>query len=677
MNTNHLTLPDPARSCRSIRMWLLSGLCAAASLLTTQAQLEWELLHPEPTHEKLNDIAYDGSRFVAVGNHNTIVTSTDGTNWTWVEAAERSAYNGVAAGMGHWVTVGFDYAQHSHNGTNWFSSPGLGNFHSQFSAAYGNHRFVSVGDRVAYATAPGQWEFSEYKPENRLLAVTYGVDKFIAVGFDGRIVRSEDGQTWVPSSNVLLHNTTLFDVTYGGGKFVAVGNNGVILISDDGMDWQRRPIVFTGWFNSVAHGNGLYVATTPTGIAYTSADGIQWTQAPLPIPSEIEAVTHGNGVFVAVAEGGMIYTSTTGVTWSAVTSPRVINVTGIAQHHRYGNLIVTGPNEVVLASTNGAEWELHHPEEIIGISKLVHAYNSLFVGLDARGKIATSTNGLDWISTPISTNSAYLNGILWGAFRNIYVVGDGGRICYNTLQIAGTPPSPWIQLASPITNDLHDLAEGRGVMVAIADREIINTTDGTNWTSVFTTTNNTIMRAVAYGQNRFVAVGQGESRFAMVVTSTNGFDWETIYLPHVMALFDIAYGNGRFVAIGNGIAYESLDGLNWTEERSLTSSGLRAVEFLSSGVASRQAFYALGTGGVIFRATHVRPRLADITRPEPGSMRFVLIGETGRNYHIESSTDLTHWNLYTETGPINYPTNIYNFPTSEGPNRFFRAVRQP
>src|SRR5688572_14532302 len=153
---------NPARLCRLARTWLLSGLCAAASLLTTHAQLEWELLHPEPTYEALNDIAYDGSRFVAVGVHDTIVTSTDGTNWTWVKGDSRASHNGVATGDGHWMTEGFSNSEYSPDGTNWFATSRSGNANNQFAVAHGNHRFVSVGDRIAYTTAPGHWQLSDF-----------------------------------------------------------------------------------------------------------------------------------------------------------------------------------------------------------------------------------------------------------------------------------------------------------------------------------------------------------------------------------------------------------------------------------------------------------------------------------------------------------------------------------
>jgi len=62
--------------------------CAATALLaftiTTNilAQSTWQLRHPLPTQHGLLGIAYATNRFVAVGGRGSIVTSTDGTNWT-------------------------------------------------------------------------------------------------------------------------------------------------------------------------------------------------------------------------------------------------------------------------------------------------------------------------------------------------------------------------------------------------------------------------------------------------------------------------------------------------------------------------------------------------------------------------------------------------------------------
>jgi len=90
--------------------------------------------------------------------------STDGSRWTAANTPVGAAINGFAYGNNRWVVVGwgtdgFEFGgamAYSTDGTRWTAitdSP----FHASFSAvsavAYGNGRFVAVGNagKIAYA----------------------------------------------------------------------------------------------------------------------------------------------------------------------------------------------------------------------------------------------------------------------------------------------------------------------------------------------------------------------------------------------------------------------------------------------------------------------------------------------------------------------------------------------
>ena len=70
----------------------------------------------------------------------------------------------------------------------------------------------------------------------RLEAVAWSGERFVAVGDDGTIVYSDDGDRWVAASG----NSTrswLKDVAWGAGRFVAVAH-GTIMHSTDGDRWR-------------------------------------------------------------------------------------------------------------------------------------------------------------------------------------------------------------------------------------------------------------------------------------------------------------------------------------------------------------------------------------------------------------------------------------------------------
>jgi len=78
-------------------------------------------------------------------------------------------------------------------------------------------------------------------------------------------------------------------------------------------------------------------------------------------------------------------------------------------------------------------------------------------------------------------------------------------------------------------------------------------TDGVSWTAVanntFDTSNSDIYK-IAYGNNRFVAVGTK----GKIAYSSDGVSWTAVTVPFTIG--PIAYGNGKFVAGGLGkIAY--------------------------------------------------------------------------------------------------------------------------
>jgi probable HAF family extracellular repeat protein len=103
--------------------------------------------------------------------------------------------------------------------------------------------------------------------------------------------------------------SSLNAVTFGNGLFVAVGDDGTILTSADGDVWTARSSGTTDRLPAIAFGNGRFVATrTNRGSpAITSLDGINWTPVSLtestgaPASSGAsDAITFGGGRFMAV-----------------------------------------------------------------------------------------------------------------------------------------------------------------------------------------------------------------------------------------------------------------------------------------------------------------------------------------------------------------------------------------
>lgn len=72
---------------------------------------------------------------------------------------------------------------------------------------------------------------------------------------------------------------------------------------------------------------------------------------------------------------------------------------------------------------------------------------------------------------------------------------------------------------------------------------------------------------IAYGNGKYVAVGNGVGNSGFITSSTNGENWSTVKTEGMKGWYDIAYGNGKFVVVGSSsgsYATSSTDGENWS-----------------------------------------------------------------------------------------------------------------
>jgi hypothetical protein len=189
-------------------------------------------------------------------------------------------------------------------------------------------------------------------------------------------------------------------------------------------------------------------------------------------------------------------------------------------------------------------------------------------------------------------------------------------------------PTDWI----PVTNHpfgdgpINDIAYGNGKFVAVgrapkenggAKATIAYSTNGATWTAVEDNPFDTLIHAVAYGNDKFVAADS----FAKMAYSDDGVTWKAVANTGVSwgaNINAIAYGNNRWVAVGDGgtIAYSS-NGTTWTAW---------------TGVADSTIWKYTDSDG--------RSNRANIRDVAYGNGRFVAVGYEGKIAH---STDGASW----------------------------------
>jgi hypothetical protein len=117
--------------------------------------------------------------------------------------------------------------------------------------------------------------------------------------------------------------------------------------------------------------------------------------------------------------------------------------------------------------------------------------------------------------------------------------------------------------------------------------------NGITWRAVSNSTfGGSYINGIAYGNNKFVAVGND----GKMAYSLDGVTWTAVSNSRIPSFIrGIAYGNNRFIAVGDeGIAYSD-DGITWT---AITPGSGYAIAY---GIAPDGAgrFVAVGQDGKI------------------------------------------------------------------------------
>ena len=192
---------------------------ASGTILTSSDGINWTQTTTEITN--VNKITYSESLhlFVAIGGSNKwyISTSSDGINWTQIQLPENLTPHGItySESLGLFVAVGNNRIYTSTDGINW-------NISYNKTISLQNVRyfeslglFIAVGNARKILTSPnGQvWtekDFSEVSINIYDISYIEDLSLFVIVGSDGYIFYS----TTPPDTNIIDHLTSDSDMTF-------------------------------------------------------------------------------------------------------------------------------------------------------------------------------------------------------------------------------------------------------------------------------------------------------------------------------------------------------------------------------------------------------------------------------------------------------------------------------
>jgi len=243
----------------------------------------WTLAN-SPTTNDMRGIAWSGTNLVAVGDNNTILTSSDGLNWI-SQPPVTYGYLFNAAWLGsHFAAVGQGgHIITSANGVNWTLRTS-GTFNPLCGIAKSDAVYVTVGS-VIVLSSPDEnvWTSRSTDLTNSVCGIVWSGSRFVTVGYGGKILTSTDGLSW--TSGASGTTTSLNGIAWSGTKFVAVGNTGTVLTSSDGTSWTSVQSGITDQLYGVVWSGKRFIAVGSNGSDYygagqifTSPDGIIWTK---------------------------------------------------------------------------------------------------------------------------------------------------------------------------------------------------------------------------------------------------------------------------------------------------------------------------------------------------------------------------------------------------------------
>ncbi len=309
----------------------LLGLVAAVSVPCTgmgAIPTAWQA-RESGTSNRLNGVAYGDGMYVAVGEHGTVVTSIDGTNWVHRSLGETNAeLLCVTHGGGRFVAGGAEgVLRSSTDGTNWtngLTPPGVERING---VTYGYGQFVAVGqvehDGTNYILTSSNgldWVARDVPTTNTLFAVTPAFNHqggwesgmYAAVGDYGTIVTSgPDGIEWTTNRSVY---DDLRAATFHGG-LMAGGGSAILRKTSASGPWERRGGVVPFAIRELASSGEALVAAgegpawAPGGRLTWSTDIAHWPEDISVFPQPLHAICFGGGRFVAVGDQGWIMTS--------------------------------------------------------------------------------------------------------------------------------------------------------------------------------------------------------------------------------------------------------------------------------------------------------------------------------------------------------------------------------
>ena len=336
---------------------------------------------------------------------------------------------------------------------------------------------------LALAAFAAQAVFSQNTSAHKVYCLAVRGAKLFAGTNGGIFCSTDNGSSWVSSSDGLTQSNFKAIAVSGTNLFAGSDGGGVFLSTDDGVSWKavnnglpRNPnvsalavsggIVFAGddsygvfrstnngsswtvWYSNgltgkhvdalAVSGSNLFAGTEGEGVFRTTNNGANWNQSSTGLTNTrvLSLVVSGTYLFAGTYGGGVYRSPDNGTSWTAVRSGlsnayvSTLTVNGM-------NLFAITNGGVFLSTNSGASWNTAsaglRPTDYV--CTIVVSGTYLFAGSLRSGVFVSTDNGKNW---KVASNG------IWKAGTNVLTNA-------NTKPPATTDPSQLVGIRSDVS----------------------------------------------------------------------------------------------------------------------------------------------------------------------------------------------------------------------------------
>jgi len=291
------------------------------------------------------------------------------------------------------------------------------------------------------------------------------------------------------------------------------------------------------------------------------SDPAAWVERESNLPFALNAVHYSDltEIFVAAGDGGTVMTSPDGVNWTLVDAGAHVNLHAIG--FDLFDYVIVGDSATVLGSAGGTDaWIVQHSGDAnVSLRGVSHrAWPIVAVGkLEDTGApyvLRSPDHGQSWaVIDNLPRSGRWFSGVAWGWTDGLDVgstwievlpndgrlfISDGGEV--------------WNEVIIDVdaVSTLSVIWDEDGYWVGGTGGRIYRSPDGVNWTKLQTPVD-TDFSALAWSGVNLIAHGSAGSG---AMTSDDGQSWLVFDIAADYESRGLAYGNGRFVSVGQSTA---------------------------------------------------------------------------------------------------------------------------